>query len=307
MRKLREVKNVVVSLIVFVLLWQILFITSDFNENLFPSPYKTTVVTTSESARLPGAERYEYDHHHANISETKELAEKIVRRAIESFEVRKGIPVYIPPYEVEAEVGFSVEYIHKRFGSMKPLADAIKSGQILGVVNMVGCNNPKVLYEKCIVDVADVLLQNNEDFFQIKFKYNFFCFVKHAFTNNEIISSKYLAKQALNISSYLNMTLLIKEKIKLTPIIVVKIKEYIDSAKIYSPKKLLQDITVLFSDFSENFKYDLKQVNIPLFRSIIINLIFYGLEVTDVQIPFDFLIYTLYAVKDMGNKNDNLE
>lgn len=39
MRKLKEVKNVVVSLIVFVLLWQILFITSDFNGNLFPSPY----------------------------------------------------------------------------------------------------------------------------------------------------------------------------------------------------------------------------------------------------------------------------
>lgn len=123
--------------------------------------FKTTVVTTSESARLPGAERYEYDHHHSNISETKALAEKIVRRAIESFEDRKGIPVYIPPYEVEAEVGFSVEYIHRRFGSMKPLADAIKSGQILGVVNMVGCNNPKVLYEKCIVDVADELLKNN--------------------------------------------------------------------------------------------------------------------------------------------------
>ena len=26
---------------------------------------------------------------------------------------------------------------------------------------MVGCNNPKVLYEKCIVDVADELLKNN--------------------------------------------------------------------------------------------------------------------------------------------------
>ena len=123
--------------------------------------FKTTVVTTSESARLPGAERYEYDHHHSNIDETKALAEKIVRRAIESFEARKGIPVYIPPYEVEAEVGFSVEYIHKRFGSMKPLAEAIKDGRILGIVNMVGCNNPKVLYEKCIVDVADVLLKNN--------------------------------------------------------------------------------------------------------------------------------------------------
>lgn len=136
-------------------------------QDVFPSImevakcFKTTVVTTSDSARLPGAERYEYDHHHSNIAETKILAEKIVTRAIESFEQRKGIPVYIPPYEVEAEVGFSVEYVHKRFGSMKPLADALKSRKILGIVNMVGCNNPKVLYEKAIVDVADVLLKNN--------------------------------------------------------------------------------------------------------------------------------------------------
>ncbi len=123
--------------------------------------FKTTVVTTSESARLPGAERYEYDHRHSNIGQTRELAEKIVNRAIKSFEARKGVPVYIPPYEVEAEVGFSVEYVHKRFGSMQPLADAVKSGKILGVVNMVGCSNPKVPYERAIVDVADVLIENN--------------------------------------------------------------------------------------------------------------------------------------------------
>ncbi len=136
-------------------------------QDVFPSImevakcFKTTVVTTSESARLPGAERFEYDHQHSNIGETRALAEKIVLRAIESFASRKGIPVYIPPYEVEAEVGFSVEYVHKRFGSMQPLADALKDGKILGIVNMVGCNNPKVLYEKAIVDVADVLLKNN--------------------------------------------------------------------------------------------------------------------------------------------------
>lgn len=123
--------------------------------------YKTTVVTTSDSARLPGALHYAYDHHHSNIGETKVLAEKIILKAIESFEQRRGIPVFIPPYEVEAEVGFSVEYIHKHFGSMKPLAKAIRTGEILGIVNMVGCNNPKVLYERAIIDVADVLLKNN--------------------------------------------------------------------------------------------------------------------------------------------------
>lgn len=136
-------------------------------QDVFPSImevakcFKTTVVTTSESARLPGAERFEYDHHHSNIEQTRELAEKIVLRAIESFEARRGIPVYIPPYEVDAEVGFSVEYVCKRFGSMQPLADALREGKILGIVNMVGCSNPKVLYEKATVDVADVLLKNN--------------------------------------------------------------------------------------------------------------------------------------------------
>ncbi len=123
--------------------------------------FRTTVVTTSESARLPGAERFEFDHRHTNIDKARELADSIVLRAIESYESRKGIPVYIPPYEVEAEVGFSVEYVCRHFGSFKPVLEALKSGKILGIVNMVGCNNTKVVYEKAIIDVADVLLKNN--------------------------------------------------------------------------------------------------------------------------------------------------
>ena len=136
-------------------------------QDVFPSImevakcFRTTVVTTSESARLPGAERFEYDHHHSNIGEKRELAEKIVLRGIESFKDRQGIPVYIPPYEVDAEVGFSPEYVHKHYGSMKPLYEAVKEGKILGIVNIVGCNNPKVVYEKCVIDVANALLRNN--------------------------------------------------------------------------------------------------------------------------------------------------
>ena len=136
-------------------------------QDVFPSImevakcFRTTVVTTSESARLPGAERFEYDHHHSNIGETRALAERIVLRGIESFKDRQGIPVYIPPYEVDAEVGFSPEYVHKHYGSMKPLYEAIKEGKILGIVNIVGCNNPKVVYEKCVIDAANALLRNN--------------------------------------------------------------------------------------------------------------------------------------------------
>ena len=123
--------------------------------------FRTTVVTTSDSARLPGAERFEYDHHHSNVEQTRSLAEAIVNRGIESFQQRRGIPVHIPPYEVDAEVGFSVEYVARRFGGFDPLAEAIRSGQVLGIANVVGCNNPKVPYERCIVDVVDVLLSNN--------------------------------------------------------------------------------------------------------------------------------------------------
>jgi carbon-monoxide dehydrogenase catalytic subunit len=123
--------------------------------------HKTTVVTTSDSARLPGAEHYAYNHQHSNMNETKALAKKIVERAIESFAGRRDVPVFIPPYEVDAEVGFSVEYIKERFSGLKPLLEALKNGKILGIVNLVGCNNPRVVYERAVLDVAETLVKNN--------------------------------------------------------------------------------------------------------------------------------------------------
>lgn len=123
--------------------------------------FQTRVVTTTDHARLPGATRIEFDHHHSNIADLEKMARQILDMAIAQHKSRTGINVYIPPYEVEAEVGFSVEYVHKHFGSMSPLAKALKSGKIKGIVNMVGCNNPKVPYERTIIDVADVLLEND--------------------------------------------------------------------------------------------------------------------------------------------------
>ncbi|ODM27707.1 anaerobic carbon-monoxide dehydrogenase catalytic subunit [Acetivibrio mesophilus] len=136
-------------------------------QDVFPSImdvakcFKTTVVTTSDSARLPGAEHYGYDHHHSNLDETEALAKTILKRAIESFEERRDVPVFIPNYEVDAEIGFSVEYATSRFGSMEVIAKALEEGKIRGVVNLVGCNNPRVMYEKAIADVAQKLIENN--------------------------------------------------------------------------------------------------------------------------------------------------
>ena len=136
-------------------------------QDVFPSImdvakcFKTTVVTTSDSAKLPGAEHYGYDHHHSNLDETEKLAKNIVKRAIESFEERRNVPVFIPDYEVDAEIGFSVEFATARFGNIEVIAEALKEGKIRGVVNLVGCNNPRVMYEKAIVDVAQKLIENN--------------------------------------------------------------------------------------------------------------------------------------------------
>lgn len=136
-------------------------------QDVFPSImdvakcFKTTVVTTSDSGRLPGAEHYGYDHHHSNLDQTERLAKTIIERAILSFAERRDVPVFIPQYEVDAEIGFSVEYATSSFGSIQVIADALKSGKIRGVVNLVGCNNPRVMYEKAITDIAGKLIENN--------------------------------------------------------------------------------------------------------------------------------------------------
>lgn len=134
-------------------------------QDVFPSImevakcFKTTVVTTSDSARLPEAEHYALDHEHSNLDEIHDIAVKIVERAIESYSDRRDVPVSIPQYEVEAETGFSAEFAASHFG-MDKIAEALADGRIRGIVNLVGCSNPRIVYEKAIVEVAERLLKH---------------------------------------------------------------------------------------------------------------------------------------------------
>lgn len=137
-------------------------------QDIFPSImdvarcFKTVVVTTNESMRLPGAEHYGYKRDLSDLDELPALADKILTRAVESFKSRRDVPVYIPPYEVEAEVGFCLEYLNNHYGgNVKPVADALKDGRILGIINLAGCTNTRIVYEKAIVDIVDILLRND--------------------------------------------------------------------------------------------------------------------------------------------------
>ena len=134
-------------------------------QDVFPSImevakcFRTVVVTTSDSARLPDAEHYALDHDHSNIDQIHDIAVRIVERGIESFTERRDVPVFIPQYEIETEVGFSAEFAAQHFG-MDKIAEALADGRIRGIVNLVGCSNPRVVYEKAIVEVAEILLKH---------------------------------------------------------------------------------------------------------------------------------------------------
>ncbi|MBP2638250.1 MAG: cooS2 1 [Firmicutes bacterium] len=123
--------------------------------------FHTKVITTSDSCRLPGATHIAINHQHSNIDEVFSQTKEIIKIAIANYSRRQQQNVYIPKVGLEAEVGFSVENITQTFGSLDELAELLKSGKIKGVVNLVGCNNPKVVYEKSIVEVADTLLAND--------------------------------------------------------------------------------------------------------------------------------------------------
>jgi carbon-monoxide dehydrogenase catalytic subunit len=137
-------------------------------QDVFPSIptlascFHTKVVTTSDSCHLHGAEHLGFDHHHSNIAEIHQMADQIMQRAIDNYPRRATSKrCTIPDYKVQADIGFSTETLISSFGGIEKLRDILISGKIKGIVNLVGCNNPKVIYEKAIKDVADVLLQNN--------------------------------------------------------------------------------------------------------------------------------------------------
>jgi hypothetical protein len=141
--------------------------------------------------------------------------------------------------------------------------------------------------------------------FPIKFKYNFLCFIRNSFTSSGTVKQRKMVKAALNEKTLANNMVMSAGKNKtLTQIIVVKIKEYVYTTEFYTPMKILRTINQIYVDFFDNFNLNLKKIDLDNLRKIITNLIQYGIELNSVLIPFDFLIYTLYALKDIKGEED---
>ncbi|MEM2005503.1 MAG: anaerobic carbon-monoxide dehydrogenase catalytic subunit [Zestosphaera sp.] len=119
--------------------------------------FHTRLVTTMPVAKIPGAIHMEWKAESAD-----EVARNLLQLAVENFSRRVREKVYIPNIKSKVIAGFSVEAILEALGgTLAPLLDAVKRGDIRGVVGIVGCNNPKVPQDMGHVELAKELIAND--------------------------------------------------------------------------------------------------------------------------------------------------
>lgn len=124
--------------------------------------YHTRVVTTGKNVKIPGS-------YHVDYSEEKALeqAKEVIRIAIGGYKERGDAVCSIPSHKNKVVAGFSLEAMYDLFGAInadapiKVLTDALKSGELRGVVLMAGCNNAKVIHDESHTVIAKELAKNN--------------------------------------------------------------------------------------------------------------------------------------------------
>lgn len=121
--------------------------------------YPTTFVSVSPLVNIPGISKH-IDYVPEKVAEQ---AEELVDLAVDNFKKRKGKPANVPKSVQPAIVGFSIESVLSALGgSLDPLLDAIKKGDIKGVVALVSCttlgNGP---HDATSIAVAKELIRRN--------------------------------------------------------------------------------------------------------------------------------------------------
>ena len=140
--------------------------------------------------------------------------------------------------------------------------------------------------------------------FKIEKGNNFLCFMKHCFTSKKFFKPNIMIKAAIKESNNCNIVVKTVKK-QIHPTIQIKIKDYIHSTDFFAPKKIYKLAQYTFNDFFDNAELDMSKLKINNVRDIITNLIQYGLELNqddDEFLPVDYLIYTLYLLKDFEQK-----
>ena len=133
---------------------------------------------------------------------------------------------------------------------------------------------------------------------------NFLCYMKYCFTAKKIFKPKIMIKAGIKENNNCNIVIKTTKKL-LQPIIQVKVKEFVHSSEFFSPKKIYKLAQSTFNDFFDNAELDMSKLKIKNVRDVITNLIMYGMELNQEEefLPVDYLIYTLYLLKDFEDKD----
>ncbi len=119
--------------------------------------YHTKLVTTSRIGRIRGA-----THIEVNPENMDEAVKNIVKLALENLKNRKEEKLFTPKTPPEtAMIGWSIESLKSYLkGSLEPLANALKDGQIRGIAIVFGCTTPKVTHNRAHVEITKGLIEN---------------------------------------------------------------------------------------------------------------------------------------------------
>ena len=146
---------------------------------------------------------------------------------------------------------------------------------------------------------------DSEANFKIERGNNFLCFIKYCFTSKKYFKSQVMINAAIKEKKSSNIIIKTIKK-QLQPIIEIKIKDYVHSSELFSPKKIYKISQSIYNDFFDNNELDMSKLKLKYTRDVITNLIQYGLELNqnDEYLPVEYLIYTLYLLKDYKEKKN---
>ena len=121
--------------------------------------FHTKLVSVSHVLRMEGVtENIDY-----KPEKVKEQAVQLIEMAIEAYQNRGKVnSVHIPPYKSEVIAGVGVESLLNILGgSLTPLLEVIKSGQIKGIAAVVGCTNNRNGHDSASLTLIKELLKRD--------------------------------------------------------------------------------------------------------------------------------------------------
>ena len=166
-----------------------------------------------------------------------------------------------------------------------------------------------VFFSQIIYQERDsITLEKDNDFdsktnFEIEKGKNFLCFIKYCFIKSNTFKPEAVIRKAMKIEGNFSFVEIKNDKKNLRPVIQIKIKDYIYSSYIFPPKRIYNLSKLSFNYFFDNTDLDINKLNLTNIRDIITNLIQYSLVLNDDFLPTEYLIYTLYLLKDFEGKN----